>query len=108
MDCDLCRAIQRDRGELTCDGLDWSGICPKGYIPCLPPSQRWAWTLFEQMLPGLIRGEGGYDLTTIKAVCDMNQVSPDAQRLLLPTFLALLSVVDKARAAERERQRHSR
>lgn len=93
--------VQRDRGIIKCNGLTLAMICPEGKIPVLEPRNRELWSLFEQMLPGLIRGMGGYDYRAIRAVFAMNQVNEEAQRHMLPTIISLIDVIEKARKVMR-------
>jgi len=92
-----------DTGGTTCKGIEQLGQCPEGKIPFLSQTNLAFWRIFERIMPGLFRGQDGYDYEAIRTVFRICGVSKHLQTIYLDQCLAVIDVIQKIRKNNRDR-----
>lgn len=94
--------VQKDKGGITCDGIESTGRCPDGKIPYLHPANYQIWYLFQQMFRGLV-WDGGYDYGAIEVIFNGNAVNQDARPMMISQIIRLVEVLEVERQKRRKR-----
>jgi hypothetical protein len=103
MDCTTCRLSQKDGFvSVECRGIDYVPICPTGKVPKLSQTNQDFLRIFDRILPGLMRGNDGYDYEAIRIVFDLCGISKHRRAIYLDQCLAVMGVIHRIRKNNRD------
>lgn len=106
MTCSTCSKAQKDGfSKIKCSGIDFVDKCQRGIIPKLHHDNAQFWDFFHHFLIGLIPEEGAYNLSVLKDIADVYNISKGQRAIFYDLSLIVLLAIEEVRKAERQKSR---
>ena len=113
MTCSTCLKAQKDGFfKYECDGIEHVEKCPRGMVPKLSYDNYCFWDFFHHFLIGLVPDEGAYNLSVLKDIMDVYDISRDQRPIFYDLSLIVLleleavRKIERAKAQQKDQQRH--